>query len=237
MVGRGISARRILHRQGYHLLGYVILGALLWLAVRRFSDDVGFFVGVSTVQWLLLSWFVAGLFQGWVALFWRLELYGSHVSAVFGRRSFTVHRVGFVLLGSLRLLAVIPISLSSTHTIQFPFFAHLLLIVATTPFILWGLWSVLFHFGVNRAFGQDHFAAEYRSRTLEQRGIFRYVRNSMYTVVLLALYHPGLLLESRLGLVAAAAHHALVWVHYYCTELPDMREIYGKSEGDARGQA
>jgi hypothetical protein len=58
------------------------------------------------------------------------------------------------------------------------------------------------------------------------RGIFRYVPNSMYTVVLLAIYYPGLALQSWPALFVAATHHAFVWCHYFCTEKPDMKEIY-----------
>jgi hypothetical protein len=46
-------------------------------------------------------------------------------------------------------------------------------------------------------------------------------------VGLLILYHAGLLWESVLALVVAAFHHAFVWVAYFSSEKPDMREIYG----------
>lgn len=86
---------------------------------------------------------------------------------------------------------------------------------------------VFAYFGITRPFGADHFDPAYRRAPLETRGIFKYVPNSMCVVVLLVLYHPGLLWHSSLGLVAAASHHAFVWCHYFCTERPDMREIYG----------
>lgn len=31
--------------------------------------------------------------------------------------------------------------------------------------------------------------------------------------------------------MGTAAHFAFVWVHYFCTEKPDMKEIYGRIEG------
>jgi hypothetical protein len=49
----------------------------------------------------------------------------------------------------------------------------------------------------------------------------------MYTYGLLALWLPGLLEASAAALVAAALSHVYIWVHYTCTELPDMRRIYG----------
>ena len=45
------------------------------------------------------------------------------------------------------------------------------------------------------------------------------------------LYHPPLVWRSRLGLIMIVAHHAFVWCHYFFTEKPDMKEIYGNSEG------
>ncbi|MEZ5365977.1 MAG: methyltransferase [Bryobacterales bacterium] len=62
---------------------------------------------------------------------------------------------------------------------------------------------------------------------LESRGIFRYTRNGMYTFGLIGIWLPGLFLASQAALLAAAFHHAAAWVRYYCTELPDMRRIYG----------
>ncbi len=49
----------------------------------------------------------------------------------------------------------------------------------------------------------------------------------MYTVVLLATYHPGLVWQSAQGLAAEMAPQVFVWVHYFCTEKLDLREIYG----------
>ncbi len=78
-----------------------------------------------------------------------------------------------------------------------------------------------------RASGADHFDPAYRARGLETRGIYRYVRNPMYAVVLLLIYHPALFHHSRLGLVVAAAQHAFVWCAYFCSEKPDLKTIYG----------
>ena len=147
--------------------------------------------------------------------------------AWFGPAGFTIFRIGFVAFASCRLLLLIPISMATAETASVPRTLSVGLIVVTTPFILWGLYSVFAYFGANRAFGADHFDPAYRQGILEKRGIFKYIPNSMYTVVLLALYHPGLLWHSWPGLIAAGAHHALVWTHYFCTEKPDMKEIYG----------
>ena len=33
-------------------------------------------------------------------------------------------------------------------------------------------------------------------------------------------------LELYHGIISALAHHILVWTHYFCTEKPDLKEIY-----------
>jgi len=53
--------------------------------------------------------------------------------------------------------------------------------------------------------------------------------NAMYVYAFLGLYIPGLLLQSKAALLVALFNHIYIWVHYYCTELPDIREIYGSN--------
>ncbi len=220
---------RIFKYQGYHLLLYVVIGAVLYSAITQFPDGHRKIWGLSAREMVLLSWIFAALHQGWIVFFWRTELYLGKISAWFGRGGFLIFRIGFVIFASCRLLLLIPISLATAQTASIPRGVSVALIVVTTPFILWGLYSVFVYFGATRAFGADHFDPAYSDSTLEKRGIFKYIPNSMYTVVLLLIYHPGLFWHSWPGLIAAAAHHALVWVHYFCTEKPDMKEIYGKT--------
>lgn len=220
---------RVLRNQGYHLLLYIVIGAVLYAAIMQFPDGRAKIWGLSARDMILLSWIFAGLHQGWIAFFWRTELYTGRISAWLGRAGFSVFRAGFITFASCRLLLLIPISLLTAQTASIPRALSIALIVLTTPFILWGLYSVVAYFGLNRAFGADHFDPAYRHGSLEKRGVFKYIPNSMYTVVLLAIYHPGLLWHSWPGLIAAAAHHTLVWVHYFCTEKPDMTEIYGQT--------
>jgi hypothetical protein len=218
----------MLHRQGYHLAVYLLLGAALYLASSRLPGHEGGPWGLGPRGWLTLSWLMAGVHQGWIAAFWRMALY-SDKAAWTSDTAFVVFRVGFVTSAAVRFLALIPISQSTAHTLGLPALLSIGLLVVTTPFILWGLYSVVAYFGITRSFGADHFDPAHRGGRLEKRGLFKYVPNSMYTVILLALYHPGLLFHSGIGLLAATAHHVLVWCHYFCTEKPDMREIYGPS--------
>jgi len=226
------TTRRVFENQGYHLLVWMGLGALLSLESRHIMAPGGIRIwGWPAGNWILVSWIFAALHQGWVWFFWRLELYRGRISRWFGSSGFLIFKLGFVLFASIRLLSLVPISLGSAGTLPMPRWLSLGLIVLTAPAIGWGLFSVVAFFGITRAFGADHFDPKYRGGRLERRGIFRYVPNAMYTVVLLALYHPGLLVHSGPGLVTALAHHLFVWTHYFCTERPDMKEIYGVRAG------
>ena len=224
---KGERMSSVLKNQGHHLLLYVAIGAVLYAAVMQFPDGGTRIWGLSARDMILLSWIFAALHQGWIVFFWRMELYLGKIRAWFGRAGFTIFRIGFVVFASCRLLLLIPISMATAETASIPRALSVGLFVVTTPFIVWGFYSVFVYFGVTRALGADHFDPAYRGGALERRGIFKYIPNSMYTVVLLVLYHPGLLWDSGPALFTAAAHHALVWTHYFCTEKPDMKEIYG----------
>jgi len=49
----------------------------------------------------------------------------------------------------------------------------------------------------------------------------------MYIFGFFILWIPGLLLLSKAALLVALFNHIYIWVHYYFTELPDIKVIYG----------
>ena len=223
----------MLERQGWHLAAFVVLGAALAVGVEASGLGGAQARGLEVRTWVGVSWAFAGAMQAWIAFFWRMELHRGWVSRVFGRAGFPIFQVGFVLLPVGRFLPLLPIA-AATHGATFvPRPVGVALLVLTTPPILWTFWSFARYMGVRRTMGADHFEASYREGGLERRGIFRYLRNPAYSVGLLVLYHAGLLRESALALGVAAAHHAFVWVAYVCTELPDVRTMYGR--GSSRG--
>jgi hypothetical protein len=89
------------------------------------------------------------------------------------------------------------------------------------------MYSVVHSFGIDRAFGIDHFDPAYRTASLVHRGIFRWTPNAMYVFGFFALWIPAFLFQSVAALAVAAFSHAYIWVHFFCTERPDMRRIYG----------
>jgi protein-S-isoprenylcysteine O-methyltransferase Ste14 len=88
------------------------------------------------------------------------------------------------------------------------------------------LYSVVRYFGMARAAGIDHFYESYRSKPLVKEGIFKYTSNSMYSFAFLTFWAIAIAGASWAALVVAAFSHAYIWVHYFCTERPDMKAIY-----------
>ncbi|MBN1409490.1 MAG: hypothetical protein JW969_01505 [Spirochaetales bacterium] len=222
--------KKLFKHQTYHLAAYIILGALLILFPAITAGGSQTFWGLSALQWIILSWAAAGIFHAWVLFFWRLEYHYGKISEWFGKSGFLIFRIGFIISAAATLLPSIPVSYLTNNTFALPLPVKLILLIGTTPFILWAIYSVFFYFGINRAFGADHFFAEYRAKPLEKRGTFKYISNSMYVIILLLLYHPSIFFGSCAGLMYALIHHAFVWVHYYCTEKPDLREMYGRNK-------
>lgn len=80
---------------------------------------------------------------------------------------------------------------------------------------------------MDRAFGIDHFQPkESKKESFVKKGIFKYTSNGMYIYGFLMLWIPGLLLLSKAAILVALFNHIYIWVHYYFTELPDIKIIY-----------
>jgi hypothetical protein len=127
-----------------------------------------------------------------------------------------------------RPLSIILVALSNRDTLGLnPVVTFTLAVVLLIP---WGYleYSVRQYFGWDRAMGKDHFDIAYRTLPFVRQGMFRYTRNGMYTFGFLILWIIALVFLSQAALLVALFTHLYIWVHYYCTELPDMHTIYGK---------
>src|SRR5690606_18407412 len=87
--------------------------------------------------------------------------------------------------------------------------------------------SIIFYFGFLRGAGTDHFDEKYRRMGKVTQGIYKYFDNVMYTFATLCIFIPGLIFKSLPAIVCAAYHYIALWIHYICTEKPDMEYIYG----------
>jgi len=108
-----------------------------------------------------------------------------------------------------------------------PLFLRVAAVALAAPAI-YAAHSTLKHFGMARATGADHFRAEYRDMEFVREGAFQYTGNAMYGMVFLGFWAIALFTGSMAALAVAAFQHAAIWVHYYCTEKPDIALIYGQ---------
>ena len=214
-------------RQLQHLaLLAILLTAAVWIASGEGFGE-GSFQGISTMTWFWWSIAFPILHQIWVVICWRLELHHRWLSRNLGELGFRLYAVGFALFSAGRIYTIIALSAANRETLATdPRILDLLAFVIAIPAI-YLFYSVTRYFGYRRALGIDHFDDSYRERPLVRKGIFRFTRNGMYTFGLAATWIPGLLYASKAGLLSACFAHLYIWVHYFCTEQPDMRRIYG----------
>lgn len=172
--------------------------------------------------WLTIAIPVAHQVFVWFA--WRLELNARLVRRTIGFRWYLV--VFFVLFIS-RFVALLALAWWDRGTLGLSVAARVALTLLLAAPGLYAAYSVKRYFGFARAAGADHFDPAYREMPLVTGGIFRYTQNGMYGVVFLLVWATAVAFDSSAALIAAAFSHAYIWVHYWATEKPDMRYLYG----------
>jgi hypothetical protein len=146
---------------------------------------------------------------------------------------FPAFAVGFAVIGLSRVLSVFVLAVANRDSLTLnPLWMKLAASAALLP-ALYLFYSVKRYFSFKRAFGADHFDPAYRTMPFERRGIFRFSSNAMYVFGFLLLWVPGLWWNSSAALAVALLNHIYIWVHYFATELPDIRRIYGDTPIDA----
>ena len=218
----------VLEKQWLHaLLLTVLIVALLYISGVD-SIQIGRFWGLGSLTWLWLAVAAAVAHQAFVWFCWRTQLHLSLLTKVLGDRGFTVYALLFSVLGITRVIFVFILAISNRDTVHVDQIAlRVLGIVMLIPAV-YLFYSVKRYFSFKRAFGIDHFDASYRSVPFVRKGIFRFTNNGMYTFGFLLLWVPGLWYASVAALSAALFNHLYIWVHYYSTELPDTKRIYGE---------
>lgn len=221
--------KRLFERQSWHLVALLLLLAgivALWNTPGLLTGQVW---GLSTTVWLTIALAVPIIHQIYVWLIWRTQLDSDWVMQRFPRYGFTVYVVIFMLLLAARLIAIGLLTVSNRDTLSLtPSIRYGLTLLLAIPSLYLG-YSVIRYFGIVRAAGADHFDPAYQRMPLVKVGIYRYTGNGMYLFGFMALWIPGLVLASKAALLVALFNHVYIWVHYYCTELPDMSRIYGNT--------
>jgi protein-S-isoprenylcysteine O-methyltransferase Ste14 len=219
--------RLVFEHQVAHLIALVLLLAGLLLASRIEGLSAGEFLGLGTEGWIRLAVANAVVHQVFVWFCWRTELHGGLLTRHLGRRAFPVYAILFAVLILARPVLVTAVAYANRGTLAWnDTLTGILAVLCALPGV-YLLYSVKRYFGFRRAFGIDHFDPAYRSAPLVRKGIFRYCRNAMYVYGFLVLWVPGLAFRSIGALFVAAFAHMYIWVHYACTEKPDMVRIYG----------
>ncbi|MCK5760999.1 MAG: hypothetical protein KAH33_06865 [Candidatus Delongbacteria bacterium] len=218
----------ILRHQVWHLLFLLISIAAIQIFLTDKSILVGELCGISTKAWFWIAIAVPIIHQVYVLVIWRLELYHSTFAKRFGlSKAFKMYAIGFSILFVSRLIFLTLLALSDRNSLSMnPLLAYSIIAVII-PLVAYLFYSVKKYFTMERAYGIDHFDKNY-SEPFVKKGIFRYTNNGMYIFGLMVLYLPGLLFLSNTAIIVALFQHTYIWVHYYFTERPDMRKIYGK---------
>jgi len=203
----------------------LLLAGLAWIAGGE-GFTQGSYLGVSTKAWFWWSIAFPVIHQVWVVACWRAELHHQWLTRYLGDWGFRIYAAGFALLSAGRFATIIPLAIANQDTVPVdPRVLDGVGVVVAIPTI-YLFYSVARFFGFRRALGADHFDPSYRELPLVRQGIFRFTRNSMYTFGFGAIWLPGLFYASQAALLSALFSHLYIWVHYFCTELPDMRRIY-----------
>ena len=220
---------KLLKHQFWHVL---CLLALLWsvslLIDLDSSISSGELFGFSTLFWLVLAMLSPILHQLYVLICWRLELHYQSITRTFGKAGFRLFKIGFAVLIISRPFTIICLAIANAYTMEInavlSYGVSVLLLIPG----LYLMYSVKNYFGFDRAFGIDHFEPEkLKDVPMVRKGIFKFSANAMYVYGFLLLWVPGILAQSKAALLVAAFNHIYIWVHYYFTEKPDMKIIYG----------
>ncbi len=213
--------------QKVHLLALIALLVGAFLGVKWTALSESRLFGLDARVWFTISLAVPVLHQMYVWLAWRSELCYSTVTRRLGSRAFVIYQTVFMILLVARPVSLTLLVIADHDSLDLPIPVRVVLCVILGLPAAYTLYSVVRYFGMARAAGIDHFDESCRSMPLVKQGIFRYSSNSMYTFAFLALWVIAIAGASWSALVVALVSHAYIWVHYFCTERPDMKLIYG----------
>ncbi|NQT76840.1 MAG: hypothetical protein HQ565_03930 [Bacteroidetes bacterium] len=223
---------KVLKRQIWHLLILILLLlSLVIIANKNNAILYGKLWGIDTSFWFFAAIVSPIAHQLYVLIVWRLELHYKSVSKFFGKNGFKLFKTGFAILMLLRLITITLLAISNAKTLNINPSVSYLIAGLISITVIYLFYSVLNYFGIDRAFGIDHFEADKaKTQAFVKQGIFRYTSNAMYVYGMLILWIPGLLMQSEAALLIALFNHIYIWVHYYFTELPDIKTIYKQTD-------
>jgi hypothetical protein len=211
-----------------HLLLVIFLTVVAAeFAAPSLGDDQ--FLGLLDTHWFWWGLGLSVLHQVLVWMVFRGQLGWGVLTRWFGEHDLTVWGAVFLPLMASRPLMLLGLAIADRGSMASPRILQLVLGIGLLLPSLYAMYSVMRYFGVPRALGGDHFRLQYRQMPLVTEGAYRWTPHAMYMLVFLAMWAIAFLAGSMAALSLAAFEHAYVWVHYFCTEKPDMELMYGDS--------
>lgn len=209
-----------------HLLLLSVLLGVVWRTVEFGIPAERNLFGIRAQLWLMIALAVPIVHQVFVWIVWRSELCFRTLTNRFGSGAFAVYEAIFLVLLLSRPLSLILVAVSDGDSLDLSLSVRAVAALVLAVPAIYTLYSVVRYFGIARAVGRDHFDPTYRDLPMVRQGIFRFTSNAMYTYAFLILWSIAIAYGSRVGMIVAFFNHAYIWVHYVCTERPDMHQIY-----------
>lgn len=221
--------KSILQHQIWHLVFLILAIPVIYILTDGDFNYSVIFLGLNGSTWFWIAIAIPIIHQVYVLIIWRLELYHNTFTKRYGlTKAFYLYAVGFTILFVSRLIFITILGATDQNSLKIDPYLSYLIAAIIFPLVVYLGYSVKKYFTIERAYGIDHFDKNY-NEPFEKNGIFKYTNNGMYIFGLMALYLPGLILLSESAIIVALFQHTYIWIHYYFTECPDMKKIYGKT--------
>ena len=207
--------------QIWHLGGIIVL---FYISVQfvDLESNTNSFLELGALGWFMITMSIPIIHQAYVWICWRSELCWRSISNTIGFKGYVI--LFFILIIS-RLSAIVLCFIDYGSLYQPGWLAWILGLILFIPGA-YTMYSVKKYFGFLRAAGADHFDPKYRDLPFENRGIFRWTPNAMYVFAIGIPFSFAVATGSQSMFVVAIYTYISIWLHYFCTEKPDIVEIY-----------
>ena len=216
-----VSLSEALYRQDIHLFGFILLSVFFYYFLVQHQ---------TKCPSLIIGFMIPLAHQCYIMLAWRFEFHGQYFTKFMcdsTSLAFLVHRIMYGCTSFLRVMIIFAISRTDSNTIFIDDDLRFGLLIVIGIFIGWVNYSVLRYFGFDRSSGMDHFYPEKcRKLGLVKEGAYAYFDNVQYLATFVVFSIFGIYYKSWNGLIFGLFSSLAAWLHYYCTELPDISLIY-----------
>ena len=210
--------------QIWHIGGIIVL-FYIGAQIVDLKSNINTFLGISALSWFVIAMSVPIIHQAYVWICWRSELCWQSISKTIG---FKAYAIIFFILGLSRFSAIVLCFVDYGSLYKPGILAWVISIIFFIPAI-YTMYSVKKYFGFLRAAGADHFDPKYRDMPFEKRGIFKWSPNAMYVFAIGIPFAFAVATGSQSMFIVATYTYVSVWLHYFCTEKPDFKVIYGNN--------